>query len=157
MSNKNLSLFIDASVNPQEKVGYGAYLLVDELTKAAPSNIKTKLFKNTSSTKLELETLLWAFENLSPKNTSYTVYTDCQNIIGLKSRRDSLEKKNYLNAKNEQIKNHLLYKEFYALIDSFNCDFTKVKGHKKTNEKDTIDIIFTLVDKASRSKLRNYI
>jgi len=47
-----------------------------------------------------------------------------------------------------------LYKEFYLLIDKFNCDFIKVTGHLASTEKNEIDKIFTLVDRASRNALR---
>jgi len=53
-------LFTDGSVNPQSGIGFGTYLLLekkdffcDELER----KIKIKKFDNTSSTKLELETL----------------------------------------------------------------------------------------------------
>ena len=39
-------------------------------------------------------------------------------------------------------------------IDELNLTFIKVKGHKKNSLKDEIDTIFNLVDKASRSALR---
>ncbi len=55
---------------------------------------------------------------------------------------------------NKRIKNHELYKEFYKITDLLDCDFVKVKGHKKQEAKDEIDKIFTLVDKASRNALR---
>ena len=49
------------------------------------------------------------------------------------------------------------YKEFYKLIDKVDISFIKVKGHKKTSLKDEVDNIFNLVDKASRSALREFI
>ncbi|MDZ7819961.1 MAG: hypothetical protein U5K55_15720 [Aliarcobacter sp.] len=50
--------------------------------------------------------------------------------------------------------NHELYKEFFELLEKYNCEFIKVKGHKKNSLKDEIDNIFNLVDKASRNALR---
>jgi len=58
-----LMLFTDGSVNTKLKIGYGAYLIVteDELsTESLKTQVNIKRFENTSSTKLELETLLWA-------------------------------------------------------------------------------------------------
>ena len=81
-------------------------------------------------------------------------FADCQNIIGLKDRRARFEKNNYMTGKGKQIKNHELYKEFYNLVDTLDCEFIKVKGHKKTSTKNEIDEIFTLVDKATRNALR---
>ncbi len=83
-----------------------------------------------------------------------TIFTDCQNILGLHSRREKFEKNNYLTSKNKKIANYELYKKFYKITDTLYCQFIKVKGHKPKNEKDNIDKFFTLVDKASRNALR---
>ena len=150
-------LFTDGSVNPQSKTGFGAYLLIEKVDSfhfELENKIKIQKFDNTSSTKLELETLLWALSDVSLKNFKTVVYTDCQNIIGLKQRRDKFEKNNYMTAKGSVIKNHELYKEFFKRVDSLDCEFVKVKGHKKTSVKNEIDEIFTLVDKATRKALR---
>ena len=40
------------------------------------------------------------------------------------------------------------------MIDTVDCEIIKLKGHKKKHEKDTDDMIFTLVDRASRKALR---
>lgn len=152
-----ISLFTDGSVNPKTNVGYGAYLIVKEdgrLSDIGPQDIKTKRFENTSSTKLELEALLWAFSEIDLESCKMIIYTDCQNIIGLQGRREGFEKNSYLSRTDKLIKNHELYKEFYKKIDLTESEFVKVKGHKKKNSKDEIDKIFTLVDKASRVALR---
>jgi ribonuclease HI len=150
-------LFTDGSVNPQSGIGFGGYLLLDDLNTVASElekEIKVKKFNNTSSTKLELETLLWALNDITSKNHNIVVYTDCQNIIGLKDRRVRFENNNYLTSKGKQIKNHELYKEFFKLVDILDCEFIKIKGHKKSSIKNEIDEIFTLVDKATRNALR---
>ena len=151
-------LFTDGSVNPQTNIGFGAYLLIEQLeyNSSLNNNMKIKMFENTSSTKLELETLLWAFESENLEEYKVIVYTDCQNIIGLNDRRSRFETKAYKNGKNELIKNHQEYKCFYNFIDSIECEFIKVKGHNKKSAKTEIDDIFTLVDKATRKKLREF-
>ena len=82
------------------------------------------------------------------------VYTDCQNIIGLQDRRDGFERKNYMTSKGKLINNYELYKAFFKRVDILDCEFIKVKGHKKASAKDEIDEIFTLVDRATRRALR---
>lgn len=148
-----MKLFCDGSVNPQLKIGFGAYFILDENNQ----NIKTKMFENTSSTKLELEVLLWAFEDLKVKNEKIEVYTDCQNILSLLNRREKLEKNDYKTSTNKEVKNRFLYEKFYLLLDSFEIEFIKVKGHKKSSLKDEIDKAFNLVDKASRKALREFL
>ncbi|MFA6190973.1 MAG: RNase H family protein [Sulfurimonas sp.] len=152
-----LLLFTDGSVNPKINIGYGTYLVIDEdklSNNLQVEDIKTKRFENTSSTKLELETLLWAFSEIDLENCKIIIYTDCQNIIGLRDRREGFEKSGYFSKTNKLIRNHELYKEFYKKIDLTESKFIKVKGHIKKSHKDEIDKIFTLVDKASRAALR---
>ncbi|WP_198304719.1 ribonuclease HI [Arcobacter vandammei] len=157
---KIIRLFTDSSVNPQKKIGFGAFLEVsddnleiDDLKK----NIKIKRFDDTSSTKLELQTLLWALDKICTTNSKIELYTDCQNIIGLQDRREKFEINEYKTSSGKIIKNHELYKLFFKKIDELNIDFIKVKGHKKNSLKDEIDTIFNLVDKASRNALRENI
>ena len=153
----DLKLFTDGSVNPQAKIGYGAYLLVEDMDASIElleGSVKTKCFKETSSTKLELQTLLWALKDIRTVGNHITVYTDSQNTVGLFNRRERFEKNNYLTSKGKLIANHELYKEFYRITDSLECSFVKVKGHKQASDMDLIDRIFVLVDKGSREALR---
>lgn len=155
---KKIKLFTDSSVNPQEKIGFAAFLLLDNeniFLDEMKKNIKTKRFEDTSSTKLELQTLLWALDEIeNDSNTLIEIYTDCQNIIGLENRRKKLESNDYISSKGKLINNHDLYKFFFKALDNLNLVFIKVKGHKKSSLKDEIDDIFNLVDKASRNALR---
>ena len=154
---KKIKIFCDGSVNPQKKIGYGAYLLIEDdkiNIKVLKEKIVLKKFEDTSSTKLEMETFLWAINDLELSNAIIEIYTDCQNIIGLENRRNKLEKNDYISGKGKLMNNHDLYKRFYEFVDKKNLVFIKVKGHKKNSLKDEIDNIFNLVDKASRNALR---
>lgn len=159
--NEVIKLFCDGSVNPQQKIGFGAYFILEENQEESLESIKNRIhlkrFENTSSTKLELEALLWALEDKNITNKNIIVYTDCQNILGLENRRAKLEKNNYFSSTGKIIKNHELYKKFYMITDKLNCHFEKVKGHKKASLKDEIDKLFNLVDKESRRALREYL
>jgi len=154
-------IFIDGSVNTQLKIGYGAYFTVPDLsvsTESLKDAIKVKCFEHTSSTKLELQTLLWALNEIislsNGDNMVVTIYTDSQNIIGLPRRRSRLEQSNYFSTKNKRLNNYELYQEFYQLISKLNCSFIKVIGHQPSSRKDKIDKLFGLVDQASRRALR---
>ena len=153
-----LFLFTDGSVNTVTKTGYGACLAIADIN-ASPellrSQVKVKKFENTSSTRLELETLLWALEKVKGYADRIVVYTDSQNIIRLKERRERLEANDFKSAKNKLLKNADLYIEFYQVTDSLECEFNKVEGHKMSGRKDKIDMLFTLVDRESRRALRN--
>jgi ribonuclease HI len=154
---KKIKLFCDGSVNPQKKIGYGAYLLIDNdilEIETFKNRVVIKKFEDTSSTKLEMETFLWAINDVDLNNAIIEIYTDCQNIIGLIDRRKRLESNDYKSSKGKLINNHELYKLFFEKVDNLNLVFIKVKGHKKNSLKDEIDDIFNLVDKASRNALR---
>ena len=154
-------IFIDGSVNNQLKIGYGAYLVVSELGAAIESlkdTVRVKRFEHTNSTKLELQTLLWALSETvaldSGSDMVLTVYTDSQSIIRLPGRRARLEESNYFSSKNNQLNNYELYQEFYRLNSSLTCEFVKVIGHQPPSKKYEIDKLFSLVDQASRRALR---
>ena len=152
-----LMLFTDGSVNTQSKIGYGAYLAVLERGLSLDllrTHVKVKRFEHTSSTKLELQTLLWALGDIQALESKVIVYTDSQNIMGLQGRRERLEQNDYRSKKHGLLNNYELYQEFYRMTDQLNCRFVKVRGHKVSNEKDGIDRLFTLVDRASRNAMR---
>lgn len=153
-----IKLFCDGSVNPQKKIGYGAYFVYADIEtiESAKEKIQTKKFIDTSSTKLELEVLLWALADIELSGKEIFIYTDCQNILGLENRREKLELNDYKSSKGKLLNNHELYKQFYKKVDTLNCEFIKVKGHKPSKQKDLIDDLFTLVDKGSRNALREY-
>lgn len=150
-------LFIDGSVHPQSGIGYGAYLAAKEgdlLLDALRARVKVRRFYPTSSTRLELQTFLWALGELPSSVRHVTVYTDSQNIIGLHGRRERIEKNNYRSRNNRLLNNSDLYEGFFRKADQFNCTFVKLRGHQLSCEKDALDRLFTLVDRASRSALR---
>lgn len=153
-------LFTDGSVDVKSGVGYGAYLMVtdreissDEMKK----QVKVKRFENTSSTRLELETLLWALSMVPSEKNTFIIYTDSQNILGLPGRRKRFEQNNYHSKNNRLISNHDLYREFFRITDLYDFELKKAKGHQPTVHKDEIHRLFTLVDKASRNALRRNI
>lgn len=150
-------LLTDGSVNTQSNIGYGAYLVVSERGLSLDSlrtRVKVRRFENTSSTKLELQTLLWALSDIQALGSKVIVYTDSQNIMGLQGRRDRFEQNDYRSKKNHRLNNYELYQEFYRITDQLDCELVKVRGHQVSNQKDDIDRLFTLVDRASRNALR---
>ena len=152
-----LMLLTDGSVNTQSNIGYGAYIAVSEFGLSLDSlraRVKVRRFEHTSSTKLELQTLLWALRDIQALGANVIVYTDSQNIMGLHGRRERFEQNNYRSKKNRRLNNYELYQDFYRMTDQLNCKFVKVHGHQVSNQKDDIDRLFTLVDRASRNALR---
>lgn len=152
-----LMLFTDGSVDSESHVGYGAYLAVPELGLSLDllrTQVNVRRFEPTTSTRLELQTLLWALGDVHASGNKVIVYTDSQNILGLEARRARLEQNDYRSKKNVRLKNLELYQAFYRMMDHSNCAFVKVRGHLVSNRKDDMDRIFSLVDRASRDALR---
>lgn len=157
MTTKKLFLFTDGSVNTKLNFGFGAYLAVNDIEILASNQekfVKVKRFENTSSTKLEIQTLIWALSEVKEFKGEIVLYTDSQNIIGLPGRRERLEKNNYHSKAEKQITNSELYKLFFQLLDELQFEMKKIEGHKRTHLKNNIDRLFTLVDRASRNALR---
>ncbi len=153
----DLILLTDGSVNAKSKVGYGAYLAISEIGLSIDllaSHVKLRRFENTSSTKLELQTLLWALGDIPSSVNKVTVYTDCQNTVGLVSKRDRFEKNNYRSKRNKRLNNYELYQIFFKMTDRLDFNLVKLRGHPASDQKNDFDKIFTLVDRAARNALR---
>ncbi len=147
-----LILFTDGSVNTKLRIGFGAYLAFPEDQLSLNGHIRLKRFDDTSSAKIELQTLLWALSEISaPEVISYT---DSQNIVGLNGRRKELEEHDYYARNGRRLKNHALYRQFFQLTDTLQITFTQIRGHAPANRKSHIEKIFSLVDRASRKALR---
>ena len=152
-----LFLLTDCSVNPKQGVGFGAYLAFTEATlniDELSALINIKRFENTSSTKLELQTLLWALGERSEREI--VSYTDSKNIVGLLSRKKRLTENQYCSKNGRRIRNHELYKEFFECTKKLDIEFHLLSGHMPSSCKHRIDQMFSLVDRASRSELRSY-
>jgi len=153
-----LWLFSDGSVNTQTHVGFGAYVIVHEnapLDRLDFLHVNVKAFHETSSTKLELQTLLWALEEVKGLGEEIILYTDSQNIISLPERKERFEHNGYITKRKTLHEHASLYQAFYQMMDDVTCSLVKIKGHKRASDKDTFDRYFTLVDRASREALRN--
>ncbi len=161
-SNRGMTewlLFTDGSVNTQTRHGFGASLLVasDECThpiEELKGRITVHAFTNTSSTKIELQTLLAALSEVPTSCAPLTVYTDSQNILSLLERRAGFEARDYHSKKGHLLRNAEIYQAFFQLLDQRVFKLVKVKGHKSSQSRDAIDDLFSLVDKASRKGRR---
>jgi ribonuclease HI len=157
-SENQLFIFTDGSVNTKSNVGWGAFLALENIdiaTENLKQKVKIKQFEDTSSSKLEIQTLIWALSENLHFEGKITVYTDSQTIVGLHGRRNRLEKNDYHSKSGRQINNHEFYRKFFKLSDQINCEFIKIKGHKQSETKNQIDRIFTLVDRAARNAVRS--
>ncbi len=166
----SIALFTDVSLNPGRRLGVGACLAVPFASlQTQPGGIKRadiakrlekRRFEDTSSTKLELQTALWALANCGKKikickPRKLHLFTDSSCVAGLIRRRQRLESNDFLSRKTKQLlKNAALYREFYECCDKFDFEVTKVAGHVRGSSLDTIQSFFSCVDRESRKELR---
>ena len=169
-SECSFALFTDVSLNPGAKCGVGVFLIIptallqlppDDINKSEiVKNMMTKRFDSTSSTKLEVQTVLWGIQHFgetlnisSQKNLS--IYCDSQCITGLPGRRQHLETANFCSKGSKRLLNHAdLYRRFYELQDELKFDVIKVTGHSKSSSHDTVHRIFSFVDRFARKELK---
>lgn len=152
-----MHLFIDGSLDPKSKIGIGACLLLtsDQITQIKEhNNIHFRTFRQTTSNKLELQTLLWALKRYQDKAEEFIIYTDSQTVITLPARIERIKKNNFRSKAGRLLNNHREYLEFFKEIKSTKHSFVKIKGHQRSKDKSLIDHIFSQVDKAARKKLR---
>ena len=159
-------LFTDASLNPGFKVGVGGYLLVPESFIKTPSNriniseldelLVLRRFEDTSSTKIEVQTVLWALEEYCIGSTiskpgKLHIYSDSQCVEGLLPRRARLESSGFhCRGGNRLLKNASLYGKYYEFHDRLMFDVTKVAGHTRSRSRNTVQYIFSFLDQKVR-------
>jgi len=167
------ALFTDVSLNPPRKLGVGAYLLVPaEFLEIPPHDIewgelsarvRLRRFTETSSTKLEVQTVLWALGNFRDEFScsdplSVRIYTDSQCVVGLLGRRAGLEANDFLARRTGQrLQNATLSREFFTAYDELRFELIKVAGHSRAFSHDTVQLIFSFVDKEARRALTLWI
>jgi len=159
-------LFTDASVDPALKLGIGACLILPAYFLQVPfprieksditGRITIRRFEATSSTKLEIETVLWAIEGHRKRSKeSLNVYTDSQCVGGLLKRRPGLLGRDFLSLTTKlPLRNSSLYRKFFALHDELDFKVIQVDGHSKTRTRDTIHRLFSIVDLEARRALK---
>jgi ribonuclease HI len=165
----SFALFTDVSLNPQRKIGIGGYLLVplayleieaqDIGQGEVSARLKIERFAETSSTKLEVQTVLWALEDSREELAgsapgSLRIYTDSQCVPGLLGRRAGLINRDFLSQRSGRpLANAILYRDFYAAFDQLGFQLIKVQGHSRASSHDTVQRIFSYVDREVRKAL----
>ena len=164
------ALFTDVSLNPTLKLGFGAYLVIPSSFLEIPperiirsdlvEQIRLRRFEVTSSTKLEVQTLLWALEDFQKELSgsrfgTLDVYSDSQCVTGLQRRRSQLEMNGFCSkGTNRTVTNACLYRKFYEFNDTIGFEVIKVTGHSRSCSHDSIHRIFSFVDKEDKNALK---
>lgn len=163
---KDFALFTDVSVSPRLRLGVGAYVMIPASFLEASSGVigragitkllKVRRFEGASSTRLELQTVLWALaENRRGPYGRLTIYSDSQCISGLLKRKPRLLAGGFLSKKtNQPLGNSSLYRAFYEFHDELGFHVVKVEGHPGSRVQDAAHRIFSFVDREARKALR---
>ena len=91
-------LFFDGSLDPKSKIGFGAFLFLDEnqINQHEIEYLKSKIqiikFNNTSSSALELQILI-SILNSEFFQEKLIVYSDSQTVVNLPSRRKKINER----------------------------------------------------------------
>ena len=164
------ALFTDMSLDPVRRMGVGAYLVIPSvlLESAALMINQAELqeqpvqrrFECTSSTTLEVETVIWALQDHCRRTTGHgpgklQVYTDSQCISGLLKRRAELTARDFVcRGTGLPLRNASLYGRFYELHDKLDFGVIKLKGHTNRGSRDAVHEIFSYLDRQVRKALR---
>jgi ribonuclease HI len=160
----DIALFTDVSLNPGLKLGVGAYIALPASMPVERSEVAARLrvrrFEDTSSTKLEIQTVLWALEEYRhgssiPGDGKLCLYSDSQCVSGLLRRKSALLAGGFSSRKtNRPLRNAPLYRAFYEFHDELGFEVIKVEGHSRSRPHDSAHLIFSFVDKEVRKALR---
>ncbi|MBU0674765.1 MAG: ribonuclease H [Proteobacteria bacterium] len=168
----DIVLFVDGSVDPLFQIGMGAYLVLPITYLETPlscikktelqARVRVQRFMNTSSTHLEIQSVLWALEEIQNELSDLelskiVLVSDSQAVTGLLARRPGLEAENFLTKKKHQpLQYAALYRNFYKLHDRLGFEVFKVKGHSNVSVKDSLQLIFSVVDREARRSLKKW-
>lgn len=170
--DRSRAFFADVSLDPVLRMGVGAYLVIPSvLLKSSsclieqselPGRPVLRRFTCTSSTTLELQTVLWAREEhrsrtTAPGTEKLQVYSDSQCIAGLLKRRTALTSRCFRSGKTARLlRQASLYRRYYDLHDKLDFEVIKLKGQTNLGTRDAVLEVFFSLDKYVRKALRRW-
>jgi hypothetical protein len=170
--DRSRALFADVSLDPVLRMGVGAYLVIlSVLLKPSsciidqselPGQPVLRRFTCTSSTILELQTVLWALEEhrsmtTAPGTEKLQVYSGSQCIAGLLKRRTELTSRCFRSGETARLlRNVSLYRRYYDLHDELDFEVIKLKGYTNRSSRDAVLEVFFCLDKYVRKALRRW-
>lgn len=168
-------IFTDAATYSKTEIAIGAIFLlernlIDEYANFSNEELFKKILEKViyikyfskKSTESEIRTVIDALQILKEnKATDFNIeiYTDCQSLCDLLTRRkEKLEKNNFITRAGKEQANAELYKKLFALTNQFHINIFKLKGHASQSQRLTLpEKIFAIIDKLSRKKLRIHV
>lgn len=170
---ETILIFIDAATSAKAKIAVGIFLCLaqayfEHYAKMTPEILPKKLadfvvFKqyiSKKSTWSEIKTVIDALYAVMKKygpGHKIEIFTDCQSLCDLLSRRkEKLIKNNFITKSGIPLQNADLYAELFAIADRFQIMTFKIKGHDSiANRLNLHEKVFAMLDNLSRKKLRS--
>ena len=165
-------IFTDAATSPQHEIAVGAFFYLepshlkeyaecnlDDLVVKLADKIIYKTYPSKKSTWSEIQTVidaLYCVEKKVEPGRKIEIYTDCQSLCDLLGRRkEKLKKSHFITRTGKVLQNAALYQALFAIVEKFQIETFKIKGHSSNHLRLTVqEKIFSVLDKLSRRKLR---
>ena len=154
----------DASFRHSDGTGVLAYLILDEAQDLSQPEMMTpaiilETIQEVNNIRCEMRSVLAAlktFATLHPcPRQGLHLYTDCQTITGLASRRARLEKNGFTSGRTGlALHNADLYQQMFKVLDQCRPTLHWIKGHNRQLDDNPMASLFKLVDHAARQRLR---
>ncbi len=172
MRCRHLFVYCDASYDKELGFGVGGYLIFDNASDHAARKIcsgclVTEKIEEITHIRVELKAAIHALtatlKRFPPTNrpvwlkSVVNLFTDCNAIASLPSRRVRLEDSGFIVKKKATVlANADLYREFYSLQDKMDIRISRLSGHTPKDGRSTIESNFSMVDRGVRKALRRY-
>lgn len=169
MSVNKYFIYTDASFSHFKAFGVSGFLIFEgerahENSQIAEPGVRTHFFKETNNMRAEIfgaihcmKTFMGEIKKkgLSLESLEINLFSDCQTLTNLLSRREKLTKTSYISARKKTVlPNAELYKIFYKIYDEAKPTIHWVKGHSKKENQSIFQKNFQIVDRRVRKELR---
>ncbi len=159
MVSDTIFIYTDASFSKSHEIAITGYAIVQGTFEHEAMSSKDLLFKTqkineVNNIRAELRGVISALK-ACPAHKRVMLFTDCKTVVDLPSRRKDLEESKFISkAKQTELTNTDLYKEFYTIFDLVKPELHWVKGHTSSKSQTKSQENFSCLDKEVREVLR---
>ena len=147
-----IRLFTDGSANPRMKAGAWAACVV----RGNDEHMISGTAHGVTHHAMEIQAVIEGLRYIRSEQKDYSqivVFTDSEYVEKLPARRKRIEANHFMTSKGKAVKNHLLVKQLYDLLDVLPVEIHQVDSHMKKGHSMVTDYN-RKVDKLSRELVR---